>query len=137
MDRDVSHGAGVDDGTTRAEAPGGLTRPVGVLIDWDNTLVSSWAAILDALNAALAVIDRAAMVRRQVRALLRDPDSGDPGIAFGTRWDEAKGAFIAAMAKAQAGAEHLFQARAHFGAVRRAGVPVCVITGRQSQAVSG
>ena len=67
----------------------GLSRPVALLLDWDNTLIDSWHAIHDAQNHTLAAFGLEPWsleeIRRRVRGSMRDTY---PQL-FGDRWLEA------------------------------------------------
>lgn len=73
----------------------GLSRPRAIVFDWDNTLIDSWPAILDAQNHVFAhfgmplwTMDEA---RRRVRGSMRDTFPA----MFGDRWQEAGDVFYA------------------------------------------
>lgn len=67
----------------------GRARPRAVIFDWDNTLVDTWPAIHEALNATFAAFGLAPWTyeetRRRVRRSMRD---SFPAL-FGERWQEA------------------------------------------------
>ncbi len=64
-------------------------RPRAILFDWDNTLVDTWPALHEAVNAALKAFGQAPWTfdetRRRIRKSMRDsfPD------LFGANWEEA------------------------------------------------
>ena len=66
-----------------------LTRPQAILFDWDNTLIDSWHAILDAQNHTLEAFGLQPWTleeaRERVRCSMRDTF---PAL-FGARWREA------------------------------------------------
>jgi phosphoglycolate phosphatase len=71
-----------------------MTRPQGLLFDWDNTLVESWPTIHEALVVTFTALGREPWTfdetRRRVRRSLRDvfPD------LFGSRWEEARKLYL-------------------------------------------
>ncbi len=85
--------AGDADGATGA---GRLPAPKGIIFDWDNTLVDSWACIQAATNRTLSAMGHAEWTRDEIKARvalsLRD---AFPAL-FGTRWKEARKIFYAA-----------------------------------------
>ena len=68
-------------------------QPRAVLFDWDNTLIDNWAAIHNALNAALSAMGHSTWsmdeALRRVRESMRD---SFPRM-FGDRWKEARDIF--------------------------------------------
>lgn len=70
--------------------------PKGIIFDWDNTLVDSWACILAAINRTLSAMGHAewAMEEMKPRVALSLRDSF-PAL-FGKRWTEARDIFYAA-----------------------------------------
>lgn len=70
--------------------------PKGIIFDWDNTLVDSWACIALAMNRTLRHMGFAEWgmedMKSRVALSLRD---SFPGL-FGDRWEEARDVFYAA-----------------------------------------
>lgn len=70
-----------------------MTKPRAIIFDWDNTLVSSWAVIRDALNTTLTTYGHAPWsmeeTRQRVRKSMRE---SFPGL-FGDKWQEAADVF--------------------------------------------
>jgi phosphoglycolate phosphatase len=73
-----------------------LVAPKGIIFDWDNTLVDSWACIREAMNRTLSAMGHAEwdMGEMKARVALSLRDSF-PAL-FGARWEEAKEVFYAA-----------------------------------------
>ncbi len=73
-----------------------LVAPKGIIFDWDNTLVDSWACIQAAMNRTLRAMGQAewemAEVKSRVALSLRD---SFPSL-FAERWKEARDVFYAA-----------------------------------------
>jgi phosphoglycolate phosphatase len=73
-----------------------LVVPKGIIFDWDNTLVDSWACIQAAMNRTLSAMGQAewdmAEMKSRVALSLRD---SFPAL-FGARWTEARDVFYAA-----------------------------------------
>jgi len=88
------HGAGAVSGSRAGAAPGRLPRPRAVLFDWDNTLVDSWSTIHEALNVAMAAMDKPLWslqkTKERVRLSLRESFPRH----FGERWEEARGIYL-------------------------------------------
>jgi phosphoglycolate phosphatase len=88
-----------------------LRPPRAILFDWDNTLVDGWAAIADAMNAALDLVGQptwtVAETKSRVRGSLRD---SFPRM-FGSRSEEATRVFYERFA-----ANHLACVRPMIGA---------------------
>lgn len=72
-----------------------LSRPRTIVFDWDNTLIDSWPAILDAQNHVFAHFGMPLWTmdetRRRVRGSMRDTFPA----MFGDRWQEAGDVFYA------------------------------------------
>jgi phosphoglycolate phosphatase len=71
-----------------------MERPRGILFDWDNTLVDSWAVIHEALVVTFATMGHTpwtlAETKQRVRHSLRD---AFPRL-FGPRWEEARRLYL-------------------------------------------
>jgi phosphoglycolate phosphatase len=71
-----------------------LVRPRAILFDWDNTLVDSWATIHEALNIAMAAMDKPSWsldeTKERVRLSLRESFP----VHFGNRWEEARQIYL-------------------------------------------
>ncbi|TAN45865.1 MAG: HAD family hydrolase [Rhodospirillales bacterium] len=70
--------------------------PQALIFDWDNTLVDSWACILDSLNVALDAMGHApwTLDEMHVRVALSLRDHFP--VLFGERWEEARDIFYGA-----------------------------------------
>ncbi|MBM3732987.1 MAG: HAD family hydrolase [Acidimicrobiia bacterium] len=66
-----------------------LTRPRAVLLDWDNTLVDSWATIADALNLTLATFGHAPWTMDEVKTRVRKSMRDSFPRLFGDQWEAA------------------------------------------------
>lgn len=99
-----------------------MERPRAILLDWDNTLVDSWAVIHEALSVALKGMGCAPWTldetKQRVRHSLRD---AFPRL-FGERWEDARKLYLDAFSAvhlerltALAGAEALLEALAGDG----------------------
>jgi len=83
-----------------------LTRPRAALIDWDNTLVDSFAIIHEALNQVFAAMEMPPWSYEETcRRIARSMRDAFPRL-FGPRWPEARDLFYAAYA-----ADHLARIR--------------------------
>ncbi|MGH7052381.1 MAG: HAD family hydrolase [Stellaceae bacterium] len=95
MPRVVEPGASVaPPGVAAGRAPPILSRPRAILFDWDNTLVDSWATIHHAVNAALNAMSLPEWSLTETKTRLSLPDIFPRH--FGTRWEEARGFYLAA-----------------------------------------
>lgn len=71
------------------------TRPRAVLLDWDNTLVDSWAIIHDAMNHTLAAFGRPLWTLDDIRHRVRRSMRESFPVLFGEAWEEAGKVFYA------------------------------------------
>ena len=70
-----------------------LPRPRGLLFDWDNTLVDTWAVIHHALNATLEAMGQATWTLEETRARVRASARDSFPKLFGGRAEEAMAVF--------------------------------------------
>lgn len=79
---------------TVAAPPLPLARPRAILFDWDNTLVDSWSTIHEALNVAMAAMEKPLWslpeTKQRVRLSLRESFP----LHFGDRWEEARRIYL-------------------------------------------
>ncbi|MDE2030506.1 MAG: HAD family hydrolase [Alphaproteobacteria bacterium] len=75
--------------------------PHAVIFDWDNTLVDSWGAINEAMNATLAHFGRPLWTPEEVRANCTRAARDSFPEWFGDRWQEASDVFYARFAEVQ------------------------------------
>ncbi|MBK8175601.1 MAG: HAD family hydrolase [Rhodospirillales bacterium] len=69
--------------------PPALRRPEAMLFDWDNTLIDSWHAILDAQNHTLEAFGLAPWTLEETRQRVRGSMRDSFPALFGARWREA------------------------------------------------
>ena len=67
----------------------GLERPRAVIFDWDNTLIDSWHAILDAQNHTLVAFGLEPWTLEETRQRVRGSMRESFPALFGARWREA------------------------------------------------
>ena len=72
-----------------------MTRPEAVILDWDNTLVDTWPAIHDAINATLSEFGLPAWTYEETRGRVRKSMRDSFPALFGERWEEAATFFYA------------------------------------------
>lgn len=82
-------------------------KPRGLLFDWDNTLVDTWAVIHHALNVTLRAMDQAAWTFDETRARVRASARDSFPQLFGSRAEEAMTVFYDTYER-----EHLSRLRA-------------------------
>jgi phosphoglycolate phosphatase len=70
-------------------ADAGLTMPEAVIFDWDNTLIDSWYAILDAQNHTLTAFGLEPWTLEETRVRVRGSMRDSFPALFGARWREA------------------------------------------------
>jgi phosphoglycolate phosphatase len=75
--------------SARAQETAGLERPRAVIFDWDNTLIDSWHAILDAQNHTLTTFGLEPWTLEQTRQRVRGSMRESFPALFGARWREA------------------------------------------------
>jgi phosphoglycolate phosphatase len=75
--------------SARAQETAGLERPRAVIFDWDNTLIDSWHAILDAQNHTLAAFGLEPWTLEETRERVRGSMRDSFPALFGARWREA------------------------------------------------
>jgi phosphoglycolate phosphatase len=66
-----------------------MSRPRAVIFDWDNTLIDSWHAILDAQNHTLEAFDCAPWTLEEAKQRVRGSMRDTYPALFGERWREA------------------------------------------------
>jgi phosphoglycolate phosphatase len=71
-----------------------MLRPKAILFDWDNTLIDSWTTIHEALNVAMAAMEKPPWsieeTKQRVRLSLRESFP----LHFGERWTEARQIYL-------------------------------------------
>ena len=72
-----------------------MTRPQGILWDWDNTLVDGWLAIAAGLNAAFARFGLPQWTLEEVKGRVRRSLRETFPEMFGAHWEEARDVFYA------------------------------------------
>lgn len=72
-----------------------LPRPRAILFDWDNTLVSSWSIIHDAMNVTLTQFGHEPWSMDNITSRVRKSMRDSFPELFGDRWEEAKDVFFA------------------------------------------
>jgi phosphoglycolate phosphatase len=75
--------------SARAQETAGLERPRAVIFDWDNTLIDSWHAILDAQNHTLTAFGLEPWTLEETRQRVRGSMRESFPALFGARWREA------------------------------------------------
>jgi phosphoglycolate phosphatase len=75
--------------SARAQETAGLERPRAVIFDWDNTLIDSWHAILDAQNHTLTTFGLEPWTLEETRQRVRGSMRESFPALFGARWREA------------------------------------------------
>lgn len=70
-----------------------LVAPRAVILDWDNTLVDSWAIIRDALNHVFTAYDMAPWTLAQTQARVRKSMRDSFPALFGDEWEAAGALF--------------------------------------------
>ena len=71
----------------------GTPRPTAFIFDWDNTLIDSWYAILDAQNHTLAAFGLQPWTLEETRVRVRGSMRDTFPALFGERWREAGDVF--------------------------------------------
>ena len=69
------------------------TRPQAVLLDWDNTLVSSWEIIHDAMNVTLTRFGHQPWSMDDIRIRVRKSMRDSFPELFGDSWEDARDTF--------------------------------------------
>lgn len=64
-------------------------RPRAIIFDWDNTLIDSWHAILDAQNHTLTTFGLQPWTLEETKQRVRGSMRDSFPVLFGTRWREA------------------------------------------------
>jgi phosphoglycolate phosphatase len=77
-----------------ATMPHVLVRPRAILFDWDNTLVDSWATIHEALNVAMAAMDKPSWSLEETMERVRLSLRASFPLHFGDRWEEAREIYL-------------------------------------------
>ncbi len=72
-----------------------LTPPKAILFDWDNTLVDSWAIILDSLNHTLSAFGKPTWTMAQTQGRVRKSLRDSFPTLFGDEWKQAADVFYA------------------------------------------
>lgn len=75
--------------SARAQQIVELERPRAVIFDWDNTLIDSWNAILDAQNHTLVAFGLEPWTLEETRQRVRGSMRESFPALFGARWREA------------------------------------------------
>jgi len=70
-----------------------LPRPRAILFDWDNTLVSSWEIIRDAMNVTLTRFGLEPWTMDDITTRVRKSMRDSFPELFGDRWEEARDVF--------------------------------------------
>lgn len=70
-----------------------LPEPVAVLLDWDNTLVSSWQTIRDAMNVTLNHFGLEPWSMEHIRTRVRKSARDSFPTIFGNKWQAASDVF--------------------------------------------
>jgi phosphoglycolate phosphatase len=73
--------------------PATLARPRAVVFDWDGTLVDSWRAINEAINATMSAFDLPTWDMAQTKLHVRHSMRNSFPKYFGERWEEAADLF--------------------------------------------
>jgi phosphoglycolate phosphatase len=105
--------------------------PRAVIFDWDNTLVDSWGAIAEAINATLAHFGRPAWTMDEVKAkCVRAARDSFPEW-FGDRWQEASDVFYDRFSAVQmANLSPLEGSAALLEWLNEQGIPSCVVSNK-------
>jgi phosphoglycolate phosphatase len=72
-----------------ADSWSGRQRPRAIIFDWDNTLIDSWHAILDAQNHTLTAFGLEPWTLEETRQRVRGSMRDSFPALFGARWREA------------------------------------------------
>lgn len=71
-----------------------MTAPRALILDWDNTLVDSWATIHEALVRTFAAMDHAPWTLEETKTRVRHSLREAFPKLFGERWDEARRLYL-------------------------------------------
>lgn len=72
-----------------------LSRPRAILFDWDNTLVSSWEIIRDAMNVTLTRFGHEPWSMEDITSRVRKSMRDSFPELFGDQWEDARDVFYA------------------------------------------
>src|ERR1700720_1309907 len=81
-------GSGVSAVNVAAPAPQRLARPRAILFDWDDTLLHSWTAIREALNAVMAEMEKPLWSLRKTKDRVRLSLRESFPLPYGERWEK-------------------------------------------------
>lgn len=71
-----------------------LARPQAILFDWDNTLIDSWATIHEALNIAMAAMEKPLWSLQQTKERVRLSLRESFPLHFGDQWEQARRIYL-------------------------------------------